>query len=205
MSQYTLTVLEPINTDHEAPPLRTPAVSADLVLLERFQQGDDAAFVELFDRHNRRLFTYCMKFVGNVEQAQDMTQEFWEKILRLRQRPSTIDNPLAFFLTVARNLCLNHLKARRYHSSLEDIAEMAHPCDRENEMSEKEELILAALDRLPFEQREVLILNIYCGYRFEEIAEMTGKSPEAIWKRASRARKQLREMVMKSHDGEDRP
>jgi DNA-directed RNA polymerase specialized sigma24 family protein len=34
---------------------------------------------------------------------------------------------------------------------------------------------------------------------------MTGKSPEAIWKRASRARKQLREMVMKSHDGEDRP
>jgi DNA-directed RNA polymerase specialized sigma24 family protein len=58
-----------------------------------------------------------------------------------------------------------------------------------------EELAVAALQELPFNHREVLVLNIYCGYSFEEIATMLGKSPEAIWTRASRARSQLRKLI----------
>jgi RNA polymerase sigma-70 factor (ECF subfamily) len=194
MSDYPLTAVESLDTRREEVPMRAEPRNGDSILLERFQQGDNAALVELFDRHNRRLFIYCLKFVGDADQANDLTQEFWEKILRLRTKPCEVRNPLAFFLTVARNLCLNHLKARRNHASLEAIPEVAHPIDgrEENELEEK---ILRSLDRLSFEHREVLILNIYCGYRMEEIAQMLGKSPEAIWKRASRARKQLRQMV----------
>jgi RNA polymerase sigma-70 factor (ECF subfamily) len=196
MSEYILTAFDPIEAPVDSAPPRTSSAGDDASLLERFQQGDNAALIELFDRHNRRLFVYCLKLVGSADQAKDMTQEFWERILRLRERPRTVDNPLGFFLTIARNLCLNHLKSRRHHSSLEDLSDALHPAEREQEGSELEEKILQSLDALPFEQREVLILNIYCGYRFEEIAAMTGKSPEAIWKRASRARKQLRQMVV---------
>jgi RNA polymerase sigma-70 factor (ECF subfamily) len=200
MSDYSLTAFDSLDTIREEVQSRTEAPNYDAILLERFQQGDDAALVELYDRHNRRLFTYCLKFVSNAEQAQDMTQEFWMKILRLREKPGNIRNPLAFFLTVARNLCLNHIKARRNHSSLDSIPEIAHPVDHDNEESEMEEKVLRAMDQFSFEHREVLILNIYCGYRMEEIATMLDKSPEAIWKRASRARKHLREMVMQSDD-----
>jgi RNA polymerase sigma-70 factor (ECF subfamily) len=202
MSDYSLTAFDSIDAGQEAVPARADSLNCDALLLERFQQGDNSALVELYDRHNRRLFTYCLKFVGNSEQAQDMTQEFWMKIMRLREKPCDVRNPLAFFLTVARNLCLNHIKAQRNHSSLDAIPEVAHPVDHDDGRPEMEEKILRAMDKLSFEHREVLILNIYCGYRMEEIAVMLGKSPEAIWKRASRARKHLRELVMESDDND---
>jgi DNA-directed RNA polymerase specialized sigma24 family protein len=66
-----------------------------------------------------------------------------------------------------------------------------------------EELALASLEKLSFEYREVLVLNLYCGYRFDEIAAMTGKTPDAIWARASRARAQLRKMVASAINQEE--
>ncbi|MGA1308250.1 MAG: RNA polymerase sigma factor [Candidatus Kapaibacteriota bacterium] len=50
-----------------------------------------------------------------------------------------------------------------------------------------EELVNSSLDSLKFEDKELLVLNMFCGYRFDEIAEMMGMSPNAIWTRASRA------------------
>ena len=58
-----------------------------------------------------------------------------------------------------------------------------------------EELVNSSLDTLKFEDKELLVLNMYCGYRFDEIATMMGMSPNAIWTRASRARAQLRDRV----------
>lgn len=173
----------------------------DALLMERFLAGDDAAFVDLFDRHNRRLFVYCLKLVANREHAQDLTQELWLRVLKLRLAPQKILNPAAFFVRIARNLCLNHLSAQRHHLPLTALPESGHPMD-EDDSSEMEEVILTSLNALPFEYREVLVLNVYCGYRFEEIATLLDKSPEAIWKRASRARKQLRTMVLKQRERE---
>ncbi|MDB5032880.1 MAG: subfamily polymerase sigma-70 factor [Chlorobi bacterium] len=109
--------------------------------------------------------------------------------------PSEDPHPVGFFLKIARNLSINHLKSRRHHTPLALLPESAHPVAQGERASELEERILTSLEHLSFEHREVLILNIYCGYRMEEIAVMLGKSPEAIWKRASRARTELRRMV----------
>ena len=179
------------------------AIGRDAALLSRHLEGDDAAFVELFNRHNNRLFAYCLKMVGRTETAEDLTQELWEKVIRLRQQPKKIENPVGFFLTMARNLSLNHLKANARTSRFEDLPESAHPAvDDLRERSEMEEIVVAALAALPMDYREVLILNMYSGYGFDEIAVMLGKSPEAIWKRASRAREKLRAEVMKRMEKE---
>jgi RNA polymerase sigma factor (sigma-70 family) len=193
MSQYTAALETKLV---ENAPACAGSASLDAILLERFQCGDNGALVELFDRHNRRLTIYCQKLLGSREQAKDLTQEMWERVLRLRGSGTKIANPVGFFLKIARNLCLNHIESRRSHTPLAVLPEAAHPVDPAGRLSEMEERILASLDRLSFEHREVLVLHIYCGYRLEEIAAMIGKSPEAIWKRASRARKELRTLVM---------
>lgn len=196
MSQYTATLETKLVEDI---PSSMESAGADAFLLERFQRGEDGALVELFDRHNRRLLIYCQKLVGSREQAKDITQELWMRVLRLRGGSQKVTNPVGFFLKIARNLCLNHIEARRSHTPLDSLPELAHPVAGGG-LSEMEELILSSLERLSFEHREVLVLHIYCGYRLEEIAAMTGKSPEAIWKRASRARKELRTLVMRDSD-----
>ncbi len=63
------------------------------------------------------------------------------------------------------------------------------------EMSEMEEAVVAALDHLPVEQREVLVLHNYCGYRYDEIALMLGEQPAAVRTRAWRARTRLARII----------
>jgi RNA polymerase sigma-70 factor (ECF subfamily) len=200
MSQSTVAAIETGLADESRAPAPASSASIDVILMERFQRGENAALVELFDRHNRRLSIYCQKLLVNREQAKDVAQELWERVLRLRGSGTRIDNPAGFFLKIARNLCLNHIASRHNHMPLASLREADHPVDQAGERSEMEELILASLDQLSFEHREVLVLHVYCGYRLEEIAAMVGKSPEAIWKRASRARKELRTLVMKGSD-----
>lgn len=165
-------------------------------VFERFLAGDDEAFVLLYREHHHRLHTYCLKITGVQAQADDIMQEIWERVIRMRSAPPALRNPAAFLVRMARNLCLDSLKARRRLLPLASLPEAAHPAELPAERSEREEVVLAALEKLSIDYREVLVLNLYCGYRFEEIATMLGKSPEAIWARASRARIQLRKLVV---------
>lgn len=169
--------------------------SHDALLLKRFQQGEDAAFLELFRRHNLGLFRYCVKVLGNQSEAEDVAQDTWEKIIRLRNRAQQVNNPSGLMFRIARNACISLLRRRGRWITVEEFDENALPLYSAESASELEEIALAALEELPFEYREVLILHLYCGYRYDEIAEMMERTPEAIWARASRARGQLRKIV----------
>lgn len=197
MSQFVIAIPSHVQSVSESRSVSSgAAVDLDVSLLDRHLDGDDSAFVQLFTRHNHRLYVYCLKMVGAPEAAEDLTQELWEKVIKLRLDPKPVKNPVGFFLTMARNLSLNYLKARKRLSPFDAMPESAHPTDSIRERSEMEELVVQALAELPFDYREVLILNTYSGYSLEEIAVMLGKSPEAIWKRASRAREKLRAEVV---------
>jgi RNA polymerase sigma-70 factor (ECF subfamily) len=177
--------------------LAAPAPAAqDYELFARFLRGDDNAAMQLFQTYNRRLFVYCAKIVSSNHVAEDICQEVWEKVLRLRQQnPTDIQNPAGFLFTIARNLCLNFVKLRKHTVPIESVEEYNIPLSVQPGDSSMEELIGSSLDCLRFEDRELLVLNMYCGYRFDEIAAMLGISANAVWTRASRARAQLREIV----------
>lgn len=170
--------------------------TSDELLFDRFLGGDDRALVELFDRHNHRLYLYCLQFVHDPQRAEDVTQEMWEKVIRLRaDGRATSQNPMGLLVTIVRNLCLDDIRKQRYHSPLEDLPETNHPTATIRELSHMEELVLLALPHLPEAQREVLVLSAYSGYRFDEIADMLGEPVGAIRTRAWRARVHLGRMI----------
>lgn len=172
---------------------------ADADLFQRFREGNNGAFTELFRRHNPRLFLYCLKIVASRQGAEDVTQEMWEKVIGLRgSEMADMRNPVGFFIRIARNLCIDHLRKSSRMIATDEIDERAKPMFASSQPEEIEEIAVAALDQLPYDYREVLILNIYCGYRYDEIAAMLDKTPDAIWARASRARTQLRRIVASS-------
>jgi RNA polymerase sigma-70 factor (ECF subfamily) len=177
-------------TGVEPPPPRER--TSDTSLFAAFLHGDDDALVALFDRHNHRLFLYCREIVGSADRAADLTQELWERVIRLRaEGKATAENPAGLFLRIGRNLCIDEIRRRRNHGSIDELAEIDHPRHEVHELTHLEELVLLALPQLPEQQREVLVLNAYCGYRFDEIAEMTGAPEGAIRMRAWRARVHL--------------
>lgn len=180
------------------------AGESEEALLAAHLRGDDRAFTLLYERHNERLYLYCARMLGDAARAEDVTQELWERIVRLRARPVRIDRPLGFLLTIARNLCLNTIK--RDAITRRHAVESAGREGTETR-SEMEEMVIDALAAVPMKLREVLILQVYSGYDFEEIGAMLGISTAAAWKRASRGREQLRVIVEKrlAADRRERP
>lgn len=171
-------------------------LDSDARLFARFLEGDDSAFMELFDRHTHRMYMYCLKFVGDRRQAEDLVQDLWERVIRFRSEgKGELDNPVGFLVRVARNLCLNHIRDRKVAASLDQLPDWQHPQAPVKDLSHNEELVIAALPHLPESYREVLILNAYSGYRFDEIAGMLGEPVGAIRTRAWRARVQLGRII----------
>lgn len=194
MQRLSSILTEPV-TSHE--PDRAPgAATPDASDFARFLAGDDGAFMRMFDRHTHRLYLYCLKFLGDRGAAEDAVQDLWERVIRLRTTPREAPgNVLAYLYRIARNLCLNRLRDDKGHTSLDALPEHQHPHIGTRELTQHEELVIAALPRLQIAHREVLILNAYAGYRFEEIAEMLGEPVGAIRTRAWRARAQLGRIV----------
>lgn len=175
-----------------------------------FLAGDDAAFVEIFDRYDRRLRLYCTKVVRNQQIAEDLTQELWERVIKLRLNEGMeVAEPGRYMLRMARNLCLKHLGREREHSSIDDLYESDHPSASMPEPSHLEELVRLALDKLPFEQREIIVLHNYCGYSYEDIASLRGETLGSVKMRALRARGRIGRIISAflalGKEGESRP
>lgn len=169
--------------------------SSEAETFRRFLLGDDTAFVELFDHYDRRLRMYCLKIVGNLDIAEDLTQELWERVIRMRANPTDVAEPARYLMRIARNLCLKHIGRRRPVSALDDLREADHPSVSPAEPSHLEELVRIALDQLPFEQREILVLHNYCGYSYDDIAELRGETLGSVKMRALRARGRIGRMI----------
>jgi len=165
--------------------------------MEALLQGDRAAFTSLFERHNNKIFLYCVRMLGDRDRGEDLAQEVWIRLIRLarRREKRAIRHPLPFIYRIARNLCLNAIRdgrrvERRSHRERESIDE-----ERVKGAGAREDLLMIALAQIPLRYREVLVLNAWSGYDFSEIGEMLGISKEAAWKRASRGRVLLREII----------
>lgn len=200
MPEHTL--LSPSLTSHPPAP-ESAGNGDDSALFARFLAGENSAFLGFFHRHDRSLRLYCSRVLGDGAAAEDVVQETWERVVAMRGEARPVDRPAGLLYRMARNRCIDHLRRARRSISIEEM-----PAEDEWRMGEGEssggdmvEAVVEALDALPFEAREVLVLHHYCGYRFDEIAAMLERTPEAIWARASRARKHLRSIASSILEG----
>lgn len=176
----------------------------DVGLFAQFLSGDDAAFRTFFERHNQKLYAYCFKMTRSHRHAEDLVQEAWIRAIDLRAKAvEPVGNPVGLMVRIVRNLCLDFFKSGKNLQPLDELGENQHPVYRMEEKSTEEEIVQRSLERLSFNYREVLVLNVYSGYSCEDIASMLDASPDAIWARVSRARKKLRELVVRELEREE--
>lgn len=183
------------------------AIVSDAQLLQDFLAGSDRAFSELYHRHSRRFQEYCNRSIRNSSEAEDIISALWMKVIELRQKPRIINNPGAYFFTIVRNLLYARQReiARMPTTALENeaVIPLSDEALFDNELVASVE---EALESLPDKYREVITLQLYSGYKLDEIATLLDKSPDAIYARASRGRIMLRKIVSKrlSNSAKDR-
>ncbi len=172
---------------------RNPLTS-DEELMERFKAGDEAAFVELYKRYNRRVYAYCVKMVSVKELAEDVFQEIFTRVARKREHFKH-GNFAAWLFAIARNLCLNTLRDKFEHVPIEDVAETLQTNLDEGEYDQTSEILKQAIEQLPTDLREVLVLRVYNGLSYNEIADLTKTKLATVKVRIFRAKQRLHEIL----------
>ena len=177
--------------------------------MERYQQGDRAAFETLFQRHGGRVFGFLMRATGDRALAEDLLQHTWMNLHRARDS-YRVGSPFAPWLyTIANNARRDAARERR--RAREDLTadgatpEARHEPDGEPG-GEQAERVRAALEKLPEAQREVIVLHRWHGLSFGEIAGVVGASEGAVKVRAHRGYLALKALLSRpAEEAPDRP
>jgi len=186
-----------------APP--PPAPDSEAGVLARAQAGDHHAFAQLYSLHKRRIYSLCLRMVGNVAEAEDLAQEAF---LQLHRKIATFRGDSAFSTWLHRlaiNVVLMHL--RRKGLSLISLDEAMEPTPEEGPGRSfgAPDLTLAgsidrlalqrAIDDLPAGYRLIFVLHDIEGYEHNEIAAMLDCSIGNSKSQLHKARLKLRDTL----------
>lgn len=190
-----------------------PATPPDEELMLAYGTGDDEAFTLLFQRYKRRVFNYLLRHLGDRAAAEDLLQTTFLKIHRIRKsyRPSAAFSTWIF--TIATNLLRDYKVSGRRHANVIELEEVRDKAAKGGSFSEpviladertpelgygeKEiaDQIRQAVQSLPSDQKEVILLAKYEGFKYEEIAEILNTSVGAVKVRVHRAMKALAKVL----------
>jgi RNA polymerase sigma-70 factor (ECF subfamily) len=161
------------------------------VVVLRCQAGDESAFAELVERCAPRLRYYLRKMLGNAHAAEDALQEVWLDVFRGLARLSDAGAFTAWVYRIARDRAFRTVRRRRNHVPLTEAEEPAED-DPDDFSAADAEAIHLALDGLPAEQREVLVLRFLEGMSYEDIARVAGCELGTVRSRLHYAKRALR-------------
>jgi len=154
---------------------------------------------------SNKLMRFAAQLLHDDEQARDIIQDVFLKLWQKKDELAEIDNMEAFAMRMTRNRCLDLFKAKKPVFAEDDFlkrnATESRDLQHEIELSESALLIRKLIRNLPDIQRTVMHLRDIEQYEYEEIAEMTDLTVNAIRVNLSRARKKVRDELLKSNNG----
>jgi RNA polymerase sigma-70 factor (ECF subfamily) len=173
----------------------------------RVRQGEPEALGRFFDRYFPYIYGLVLRLLGDVPQAEDVTQEVFVKIHRAIGGLDPQRDPSPWLTTIAYNACRDLWRSSSHRmsrdsSSFDERPELTNHMPaggRDPEQSvlakEREAIVQKAIESLPFQQREVVLLHDYQGLTHDQIAKVIGTSHAAVRKRYSRALSALGEIL----------
>jgi RNA polymerase sigma-70 factor (ECF subfamily) len=170
----------------------------DNALIKAFQEGDEFAFVSIYNRYTSGVYVFCVKMLLDKEQAQDVMQETFLRVYENRDRLLKTDSFKAWLFTIARNQCLNQLRRSTRQVQFDESVEMPAGADSpvvSLEKDEQVEIVAHFLRQLKPEYREVIILREYQNLSYDEIAAVTRSTLSAVKSRLFKARRKLADYI----------
>lgn len=174
-------------------------------LVRASQAGDTDAFGQLFDRYHDVVFRFVLYRLGDRPAAEDLTQETFVRAFRRIASVSYQGRDIgAWFVTIARNLVLDHVKSSRYRleSATPEIADVAPPASSARPGPESEVIagathaeLLKCVARLGEDQQECIALRFLQGLSVAETAAVMGRNEGAVKALQHRAVRRLAQLL----------
>jgi RNA polymerase sigma-70 factor (ECF subfamily) len=152
-----------------------------------------------------KLYRFAYRLLNNNMDSEDMVQDVLLKLWARRERLGEYNNVEAFAMVVMKNMCLDKLKAKGYRT--DELSEWkndsgGHSPHTSLEIMDTTEKVKTIIDNLPEHQKMIIHLRDIEECEFEEIAEIMQMSLNTIRVNLSRARKKVRETLVKKYSYE---
>ena len=174
-------------------------------LIEKMKAGDESAFRFLVEKHSKLIFNLCYRYLGNVEDSEEVTQDVFIKFQGTVESFEPRAKLSTYLYRIAVNRSLNKIRDRKLKRwvSLEADSTIHRRIDHssnknpENELEkkEKQKAVRAAIDSLPSNQKTAVLLHRFQGLSYTEIAEVMHCSVSAVESRLFRAKQALQKKL----------
>lgn len=185
------------------------ADALDRADMEKLQAGHDAALNDLMERHATPIFHFFCRMTGNEHDANDLAQETFVRIFKSRDIFRAEQKFSTWLFAIAANLARNHFRWHSRHPNVSLEAENVEteqsfgstlpansPAPNEEALaSERSEAIRMAVNNLPEDLREAIVLCEWEEHSVAEAATILEATPKAVESRLYRARQILRERL----------
>lgn len=184
----------------------------DEEVMLQLQAGDMACYDELVARFKDRLYGFILRMVRNGQTSEDLLQETFLRLYVHRMSYRTIARFSTWIYTIAANLVRSHMRKQnkmpftdlesdRDDEKPRELPDRNRPVDEEVAGRMTVEAIREAMDSLPVEFREVIILREIEELSYEEIVQVLGVPLGTVKSRVNRARGRLKELL-RDHVGD---
>jgi RNA polymerase sigma factor (sigma-70 family) len=166
---------------------------SDSDIIDAVRDGNKEAYKEIVERYKKRAYYTAIGLVSNPQDAFDLSQVAFIKAYRNLRRFDTAGLFFPWFHRILRNVCLDHL---RHLSRVREVPlEEAHSLDSATTDTDVKGALWRAIENLPPDEREIIVLHYFEGLRYREIAEALGKPVGTVMSSLYYARQRLRERL----------
>ncbi len=160
-------------------------------------------FVNTVKRLEDKMFRLAKMMLISADEAADAVQEVFTKLWVKREQFTRISNTDAYFMRTVRNYCLDRIKSKQASEGrLDSVSFMmkAPSSEKQFETQEAVSIVEQLMMKLPEKQRLIVQLRDIEGYEFKEIAEILDMNENAVRTALSRARKTLKNALIKQYE-----
>ncbi len=167
-------------------------------LLEKHIQdisfGDKDALANLYKLTKTSVYGFALSILKNLHEAEDVLQEVYIKIYENASFYQANGKPLAWILTITKNLALMKLRKNRNHMNVDELSEFLADHKNINE-TENQILISTVFEHISDEERNILILHSMSGFKHREIAKMLEIPLATVLSKYNRAIKKIKKRM----------
>ncbi len=163
---------------------------------------DKTEFIALVMPYKDKLYRLAKRILVSKDEAEDAVQEVYLKLWNGKQNIENYKNPEAFAITMTKNYCLDRLKSKQA-SNLKIVHsnyQTSENIEKNIEANDGVEMVFKIMESLPEQQKIVLQLRDVEQFEFSEIAQMLDSNETAIRVALSRARKTVRDAMIKKYN-----
>ncbi|PQJ81711.1 RNA polymerase sigma factor [Polaribacter glomeratus] len=150
-----------------------------------------------------KVFRLAKRLLVSSEEAEDATQELFFKLWKSKDKIADYNNVEAFAMTMTKNYCYDRLKSKQASNLTlvhNNYKEKDTPLEKQLEYQDSVNQVHLLIEKLPEQQKIIIQLRDIEEYDFDEICKMVDMKPTAVRVALSRARKTIREELIKKHN-----